>query len=129
MPINADDIKTYLWRSGFVIQIWYNQNKFYDDLLLVFCGPIFIFVIIFWAKSSSLSTYDKNGDFVINDIPFCNESEQRYKQIVTDSNFSGSASVHQHARDMLPIDVSLHVQSLQMNFSSLRLLENSFPLA
>jgi hypothetical protein len=55
MPINADDIKTNLWWSGFIITIRYTKNKFYDDLLLVFCDAIFIFVIIFRAKSSSLA--------------------------------------------------------------------------
>jgi hypothetical protein len=90
MPIYVDDIKTYLWRSAFVIPTRYTQNKFYDDLLLVFCDAIFIFVIIFRAKSSSLATYDENGDFVIDDIPFCDESEQRHEKIVTDSNFSSS---------------------------------------
>jgi hypothetical protein len=78
MPINVDYIKTNLWRSVFVIPIQYTQNEFYDDLLLLFCDAIFIFVIIFWAKSSSLATYDENGDFVIEDIPFCDESEQRH---------------------------------------------------
>jgi hypothetical protein len=62
----------------------------YDELLLVFCDTIFIFVIIFRAKSSSLSTSDENGDFVLEDIPFCDESEQRHEQIVTYSNFSSS---------------------------------------
>jgi hypothetical protein len=62
----------------------------YDDLLLVSCDAIFIFVIIFWAKSSSFATYDENGDFVIEDIPLCDQSEQRHEQIVTDSNFSSS---------------------------------------
>jgi hypothetical protein len=63
--INVDDIKTNLWRSGFVIPIRYTQNKFYDYLLLQFCDIIFIFVIIFQAKSSSLATYEKIGEFVI----------------------------------------------------------------
>jgi hypothetical protein len=48
------------------------------------------FVIIFWAKSSPLATYDENGDFVIDDIPFCDKSDQRHEQIVTDSNFFSS---------------------------------------
>jgi predicted DNA binding protein len=61
MPIYVDDIKTYLWRSAFFIPIRYTKNKFYDDLL---------------------STYDENGDFVIDDIPFCDESEQRHEKIV-----------------------------------------------
>jgi hypothetical protein len=76
----------------FVIPIQYTQNEIYDDLLLLFCDAIFIFVIIFRAKSSSLATYDENGDFVIEDIPFCDESEQRHEQIITDSNFSSSVT-------------------------------------
>jgi hypothetical protein len=62
----------------------------YDDLLLLFCDAIFIFVINFRAKSSSLGTYDENGDFVTDDIPFCDESERRHEQIVTDCNISSS---------------------------------------
>jgi hypothetical protein len=90
MPIYVDDNKTNLWRSTFVIPIRYAQNKFYDDLLLLFCDTIFIFVINFRAKSSSLGTYDENGDFVTDDIPFCDESERRHEQIVTDCNISSS---------------------------------------
>jgi hypothetical protein len=93
MPIYVDDNKTNLWRSTFVIPIRYTQNKFYDDLLLLFCDAIFIFVINFRAKSSSLGTYDENGDFVTDDIPFCDESEQRHEQIVTDCNISSSATL------------------------------------
>jgi hypothetical protein len=78
MPINVDYIKTNLRRLVFVIPIQYTQNEFYDDLLLLFCDAIFIFVIIFRAKSSSHANYDENGDFVIEDIPFCDESEQRH---------------------------------------------------
>jgi hypothetical protein len=92
MPIYVDDNKTNLWRSTFVIPIRYTQNKFYDDLVLLFCDAIFIFVINFWAKSSSLCTCDENGDFVTDDIPFCDESEQRHEQIVTDCNISSSAA-------------------------------------
>jgi hypothetical protein len=65
-------------------------KQVYNDLLIVFSDAIFIFVIIFQAKSSSLATYEENGDFVIDDIPFCDESDQRHEQIVTDSNFSCS---------------------------------------
>jgi hypothetical protein len=63
---------------------------FYDDLLLLFCDAMFIFVINFRAKSLSLATYDENGDFVTDDIPFCDDSERRHKQIVTDCNISSS---------------------------------------
>jgi hypothetical protein len=90
MPIYVDYNKTNLWRSTFVIPIRYTQNKFYDDLLLLFCDAIFIFVINFRAKSSSLGTYDENGDFITDDIPFCDKSERRHEQIVTDYNISSS---------------------------------------
>ena len=53
------------------------QNIIYDDLLLVFCDVIFIFVIILQAKSLSLATYDEVGHFVIEEISFCDESKQR----------------------------------------------------
>jgi hypothetical protein len=62
----------------------------YEDLLLLFCDAIFIFVINFRAKSSSLGTYDENGDFVTDDIPFCDESARRHEQIITDCNISSS---------------------------------------
>jgi hypothetical protein len=100
MPIYVDDNKTNLWRSTFFIRIRYTQNKFYDDLLLLFCDTIFIFVINFRAKTSSLGTYDENGDFITDDIPFCDESERRHEQIVTDCNIS--SSVEQAYPDDLP---------------------------
>jgi hypothetical protein len=59
----------------------------------------FIFVINFRAKSSSLGTYDENGDFVTDDIPFCDESERRHEQIVTDCNISSSATGAGHRSD------------------------------
>jgi hypothetical protein len=62
----------------------------YDDLLLVFGHAIFIFVIILQAKSSSFATYDENGQFFKEDISFCDESEQRHEQIVTNDHFSSS---------------------------------------
>jgi hypothetical protein len=63
---------------------------FYDDLFLLFRDAIFIFVINFRAKSSSLGTYDENGDLVTDDKPFYDESERRHEQIVTDCNISSS---------------------------------------
>jgi hypothetical protein len=83
MPIYVDDIKTFLWRSGFIIPIWYTQNKFYDDLLLVFYDAIFIFVIIFRAKSSPLDTYDENGDFFIDDVTKVTSVTSKSSQIAT----------------------------------------------
>jgi hypothetical protein len=62
----------------------------YDDPLLVFGDAIFIFVIILQAKSSSFATYDENGQFFKEDISFCDESEQRHEQIVTNDHFSSS---------------------------------------
>jgi hypothetical protein len=41
------------------------SNLIFDDVLLVFYDIIFIFVINVRAKSSSLVTYDKDQNFVI----------------------------------------------------------------
>jgi hypothetical protein len=66
------------------------QNIIYDDILLLFNDVNFNFVIILSAKSSSLATYDENGHFVMEYIPFSDQSKQRHEQIVTDDHFSSS---------------------------------------
>jgi hypothetical protein len=66
------------------------QNIIYDDLFNLFCDVNYIFVIILSPISSSHATYDENGHFVMEYVPFCDQSLQRHEQIVTDKHFSSS---------------------------------------
>jgi hypothetical protein len=66
------------------------QNIIYDDLLNLFCDVNYIFVIILSPISSSHATYDENGHFIMEYVPFCDQSLQRHEQIVTDKHFSSS---------------------------------------
>jgi hypothetical protein len=66
------------------------QNIIYDDLLNLFCDVNYIFIIILSPISSSHATYDENGHFVIEYVPFCDQSLQRHEQIITDKHFSSS---------------------------------------
>jgi hypothetical protein len=68
------------------------QNIIYDDLLNLFCDINYIFVIILSHASSSHATYDENGHFVMEYVPFCDQSLQCHEQIVTDKHFSSSVS-------------------------------------
>jgi hypothetical protein len=56
----------------------------------MFCDVNYIFVIILSPISSSHATYDENGHFVMEYVPFCDQSLQRHEQIVTDKHFSSS---------------------------------------
>jgi hypothetical protein len=73
------------------------QNIIYDDLLNLFCDVNYISVIILSPISSSHATYDENGNFVMEYVPFGDQSLQRHEQIVTDKHFSSSAWWHADA--------------------------------
>jgi hypothetical protein len=59
----------------------------------MFSDVNYIFVIILSPISSSHATYDENGHFVMEYVPFCDQSLQRHEKIVTDKHFSSSEYV------------------------------------